>query len=101
MNIEMTRHAKEDRADRLTFIALHVGFGEVVVEKVCANDCAKCLTNTGVMLVKGVGGVLITAYIADREQVSYMYPSSRVPEYLWKRVQKNKKYLDLQNSVTF
>ena len=53
----MTNHVREDRADRLTYIALTIGFGNVVFEH-RDGEYRECITDTGVLMVKN-----ITAFI--------------------------------------
>ena len=104
--IKMTSHAKDDRADRLTYIAINVGFGEVVLEHINADNRRDCITDTGVLLIKNATEeILITAYIPTVDKVSAIYKSAGfdcVPQHIYRIAKKNeKKHLKMQNIVKY
>lgn len=104
--VKMSAHVIEDRLDRLTFIAVNVGFGEVILEHTYQRkDRVECLTNTGVLIVKSLtDNAIITAFIPDIDKVSAMYMSSgytRVPGPIYTKVVKNQRYQKMQNSVRY
>lgn len=102
----MTYHARIERADRLTYIAMNVGFGEVILETPHPKyaDRIQCLTNTGVFIVKTKQGDVITAFIPTVERVSAMYRAmgyNRVPTYVMNKAKKNVKHIVIQNTVRY
>ena len=105
--ITMTRHIKEERLDRLTYIAMNVGFGNVVLEQTRGSDGKRdCLTDTGVLLVKDiVNEVLITAYVIDINKATAMYKNcgfQSVPQSMKRVIIRNeKKHLKQQNIVRY
>lgn len=92
--IIMTNHAKVDRIDRLTEIAMTVGWGDVILT-IQENHKRYCLTSTGVLLVKNeVEEILITAYLANHLRVAAMYKSigyNKVPTAIYNKVLNNEK----------
>lgn len=102
----MTYHARVERVDRLTYIAMNVGFGEVVLEHPHPKyaDRVECLTDTGVMIIKGIDGSIITAFVANVEKVVAIYREEgyhRVPTKMMNKVTKNVKHLKIQNVVRY
>lgn len=96
---KMTRHMKNDRIDRAVFIAMTVGFGNVVHTKYSEEtNTYSYLTDTGVILIKNPKDVIITMYIANMAQ-AYAVSGGQLSKALLKIVQKNiaKNYLKLQN----
>ena len=71
----LSYHCTEERAERLVFIAEHIGWGEVVLE-VPSNGRRECLTDTGVLLVKAMKEeFLITAYVPSIDKACAIYQS--------------------------
>lgn len=104
--ITMTRHIKEERLDRLTYIAMNVGFGNVVLEQPRVEEGKRdCLTDTGVLLVKDImEEVLVTAYIISIDKATAMYKHSgyqAVPTQMRKIIIKNEKHLKKQNIARY
>lgn len=103
----MTYHARIERADRLTYIAMNVGFGEIVLEHIHEDDPYKvdCLTDTGVLIIKNaVSGTIITAYVPNIDKVIAIYRKmgyERMPTYMINRVRKNVKHLKIQNTIRY
>lgn len=100
--MEMSYHCREDRLDRLTYIATTIGWGEVVAERRTENR-RECLTDTGVVMIKALDrDFLITAYIASIDRAFAIYhdvygKNAKLPQSLYKRICKNKKYHKNQN----
>lgn len=102
----MTYHARIERADRLTYIAMNVGFGEVILEGPHPDhpNRIQCLTNTGVFIVKTKQGDVVTAFIPTVERVCAMYKYmgyNRVPTYVMNKAKKNVKHIVIQNTVRY
>jgi hypothetical protein len=102
----MSRHAKEDRLDRLVYIATTIGFGNVIFEKHC-GDKRECITDTGVLLVKAANEeLLITAYILAIDKATAVYASimgegKRLPQSLYNTIKKNTVHLKKQDCTKF
>ena len=101
MRMTLSKHAKIERENRLTYIAMTVGFGQVIRERI--TDTRRiCLTSTGVILVKDVEEeFLITAYVGSKEQVSWIYCDERVPCEIWQLVKHNVAHVTQQNLIIF
>ena len=93
----ISAHVANDRMDRVLLIATTIGWGEEILRVWSwKEDAYMILTSTGVVLVTGRNGKLITAYIAHRPVVMWMYREAgynRVPAAIYAKVQKNAKYL--------
>ena len=102
----MSYHARIERADRLTYIAMNVGFGEVVLEhksKSTANRI-ECITDTGVLIVKASNGAIITAYVPSIDKVMAIYRQegySRIPTQMMTKITKNAKHQKMQDKVKY
>lgn len=93
MKVKMSRHAIEDRLDRLVACVEHLGVGEVVLENERFGAIQK-LTSTGLCLIYGEGDVLITGYMCTIRQCSAMYGANgykKIPEKIYKKVVRNQK----------
>ena len=64
-NVRLSRHAEEDRIERLTKIATTIGFGkECLSVSIQEVDERYCLTTTGVIMAYGLTDKqLITAFV--------------------------------------
>lgn len=76
--IRFSNHALNERADRITYIATTIGFGEVIARKVVEDKRGKVvrlLTDTGVIIVTDLREeCILTMWIADPTQVKDFYP---------------------------
>ena len=105
MTIKMTNHVKFERTDRMTYIAMTVGFGEVIFEHQI-NGHRECITNSGVLLIKSLHEeVLITAYIVSIDKAIALYRqkfgNQRMPSRLYSVITNNAHHLKKQNQVVF
>ena len=101
----MSKHVQYDRTDRMVYIAMTVGFGNILFEKV-HEDKRECVTDTGVLLVKSLDGeTLITAFILNMDKAICLYRTvygdRRMPTSLHQTILKNRKHCKNQNIVTF
>ena len=100
----MTNHARFERADRLTYIAMTIGFGEPVLEHK-ENGFRQCITNTGVLMIKDAHeDVLITAFVCDMDKAIAIYKKSgynRIPTKMYKTIVKNRVHIEKQNNVVY
>ena len=86
-----TRHASEDRLDRITMIALTIGFGRVIKERMI-DDKWYQITDTGVMVVRNqTKEVVITMWAANIKQINNVYEKENVPQSIINTVKANKK----------
>ena len=97
MKIQLTRHAQEERIERLVYIAQNVGFGEKVVCEGYRIDkgTRQCITETGVLIVKMPDSEkMVTAYLPNLEQAGMIYKSAglRMPDWMMRKIKKNQKY---------
>ena len=66
MRFEMTYHAKEERIDRLTACIQYLGFNEIIKEELEIRhnrNVVRKLTDTGIILICGEDGCLITGFM--------------------------------------
>lgn len=92
----VSNHLSEERIDRAVFIGTTIGFGEIIKKAVRTNKEGKercyCITDTGVIIVKTLDEqVVITMYIAQFNQVSWIYGKEKIPTSLIRTVRKNEK----------
>ena len=103
--MKMTYHAQMERTDRLVYIAMTVGFGEVVFEH-RTHEHRECITDTGVLLVKPLDEEkLITAYIVGMDKAMALYRNTygnqRMPHRLYNTIRNNAQHIKKQNIVVF
>ena len=94
---KFTKHALEEREDRIVWIATEVGFGQVV-DTIQIYDVERGyrrveLTETGVAIIKAVDEeVVITMYLPTQRQLATWYNGSRfVPVRLLNVAKRNEK----------
>ena len=78
LRIRFSNHALNERADRITYIATTIGFGEIIARKLVEDERGKVmrlLTDTGVIIVTDLREeCILTMWIADPTQVKDFYP---------------------------
>ena len=97
LEINMTRHAVEDRLDRLVACVETLGLGKILLEVPDPHrrqeGVVHQLTATGIVLVvQKKTKTLITGYMGEMQQVYAMYRKAgyeKVPPKIYQRVQKN------------
>ena len=104
--VKMSIHAREERLDRLTYIAMNVGFGDTVFEAPNGQhpDRIDCLTDTGVLIIKGRDGTIITAYIPTMDKVIAIYRRqgiTRIPTAVYNKVRKNEYHVKMCNIAKY
>ena len=97
MKMEMTKHATNDRIDRMVYIAQTIGFGEKIVCEGFRRDkgTRQCITENGILIVKmPYEEKMVTAYIPTLEQAGMIYKSAglRMPDWIVRKIKKNQKY---------
>lgn len=94
---EMTRHFQKDRLNRAVFIAIHLGYGEIVHERLVFDEQRgarlHCVTSTGVDIIKGADGkAVITAFILTVSQLKKLFDDEgKIPLSLLTQVRRNEK----------
>lgn len=97
MKIQLTKHAKEDRIERMLYITQTIGFGERIVCEGSRRDkgTRQCITETGILIVKmPEEETMVTAYIPTLEQAGMIYKSAglHMPNWMAQKIKKNQKY---------
>lgn len=97
-----SRHCMEDRVGRITFIATTLGFGQIIQKRTTYSNgqpSIRCLTDTGVIICKTMDeSKVITMFIATTRQVVDIYGGGHVPNWIYNKAKKNKKFLKMQDS---
>ena len=105
MQKNITTHVSVERFDRIEYIIDTIGLGDSIIMEANIKNPQNImrkmqLTNTGVILVKPVDReVVITAWIASLNQVVQIYRTrgyAKMPEYVYRLVKKNQKYMKNQ-----
>ena len=74
LQLNMTYHARADRLDRLALCVEKFGIGEFIAEYYDVDrQATRKLTSTGMMLILGKDGELITGYMATVTQTKDLY----------------------------
>lgn len=103
LHVRFSSHALNERADRITYIATTIGFGEVIARKVVEDERGKAirlLTDTGVIIVTDIHEkYILTMWIANPTQVKDFYPDGVRNQAVLRLVKKymEKGYQDKQN----
>jgi len=94
---KLSKHALNDREDRIVWIATEVGFGEIL-DEIQIYDVERSyrrvsLTTTGVAIIKAINeDFIITMYCPTQRQLKNWYGSqSAVPIRLWNVAKRNEK----------
>ena len=105
---KVTIHFAQDRVERAAYIAETVGFGEIVrtAEYFNHNNLfeMKQITETGVLIVRGSAGQIVTMFIMRPDQVEEIYRRNhwgRVPTWLMAKAKKNWKKGYTQNQPDY
>lgn len=103
LRIRFSKHALNERADRIAYIATTIGFGEIIARKLVVDERGKVmrlLTDTGVIIVTDPHEkCILTMWIADPTQVKDFYPDGVRNQAVLRLVKKymEKGYQDRQN----
>lgn len=92
MKFEMTYHAREERIDRLTACIQYLGFNEIIKEETEVRhnrNVVRKLTDTGIILICGEDGCLITGFMGTMAQVGSFYKGQDIPKPMKNRIRKN------------
>ena len=95
--MKVTTHAAVERIDRIMYIAQKIGWGNGIVLEVRKEErgTRECLTDSGVLIVKGLeDDIFVTAFVPSVDKVYSLYHSlgKRIPSYLLFKIKKNQKY---------
>ena len=84
----MSHHMRADRVDRLTKIAITIGFGEIIKEAPI-RGAVGMFSDTGVLyIVNKKKKLIITAYVATVDEAVAFY-GGRLPPKIFAVVRKN------------
>lgn len=102
----LSNHCIEDRADRCVYIALNVGYGNIIREihyiDHMERPTAQYLTDTGVIIVKNpITDTIITVFVATLKQARMFYEKGLLPKWLLRIVMNNSKHLIKQDTVKY
>lgn len=102
MKEKYSKHCTEDRADRITFILIQTGIGNVVFQKK-VKDRLVCLTDEGVAVIKAMNGTVITMYYAEMAQARFACEEESIPRAVKVAIQRNTKrgWIIEQNKVRY
>ena len=85
----VSKHFKEERLNRATYIATTIGFGNVIAE-LPSHDLTMRLTDTGVVfVVESETDTLVTMYIASFEHYTYISNLVKLPKNTKKIIRYN------------
>lgn len=117
LKTSISYHASVERLDRLASciekLGLSDNFALEVEDKERNNGTTKCLTTTGIVIVRNTeNGNIVTGYMATVAQACKMYKMAgyeRMPNGMYKRVKKNnekfpellKKQLDFSKKICY
>lgn len=96
IDFTMSYHCSQERTDRLAFIMLHGGLGEIFCEYQKSEELLYRLTTTGVlMIIDPMRKVLITAYYATMDRAVAILHNCKHTNYptkdLYKAIRANEK----------
>ena len=105
---KVTIHFRDERADRATYIAQTVGFGEVIRTAEIYRESGlieiRQITETGVQISRGLDGRLITMFIMQKHQIIGTYKKcgwGYPPRWLLAKAEKNWKKGYTQNQPDY
>ena len=89
--VKFSKHALEERADRIAYIATTIGFGEIIFQEWDDRyQNYQCLTDTGVIIAKASDDTIITMFIATYDQ-AHRLMKGKVPTAVKNKILKNMK----------
>jgi hypothetical protein len=96
---KMTYHASYERADRLAFIAEHIGVGNILYrfpDKRNPAHC-NCITSTGVLIITVTNtNEIITAYLPDKDKFYAIFRGAgygHIPETIMRKCYENRRII--------
>lgn len=98
IDFKMSYHCSQERTDRLAFIMLHGGLGEIFCEYQESDALLYRLTTTGVlMIIDPARKVLVTAYYINMEKAAAIIHRCKHTNYshhsLYKVIEANEKMI--------
>lgn len=84
-SLTLSKHAMQDRAERIAFIEQTIGWGQIIKE-VYYYGTYHYITDTGVaLIVNEERTMIITAYLIDAFELQRIY-NNKTPKFLLKKV---------------
>lgn len=94
MMYRMSKHATQERIDRIFYIVTEVGLGEELSIVRRFDGAREVLTTTGVVLILSDEDILITAFVASMDKAYALWKNGRnettVPRWFYERVKRNR-----------
>ena len=99
----LSKHCTDERADRIAFILIKTGIGNVVYQYKKADKRIIEVTTEGVLIVKAPDGTIVTMHYASMEQARFFCTAERIPAVVVKAIKRNLKYnwIKEQNLVRY
>lgn len=101
MMYKISKHASQDRIERLMYINMEIGIGEELCSTPSRDNTIEVLTTTGVLLVLDNDRKVITAYMASMDRATRVWRSAhgniRMPNDFYELLLRNRaKYRKVQ-----
>ena len=79
--VKLSRHAREDRLERLASCLERFGLGEVIAtQHIPQRHTYEKLTSTGLVLIEGENGVIVTGFLATATRARSIYVNAHNEE---------------------
>lgn len=91
---KLTKHASQERLERLLYINLYIGIGEEICRITGLSGKQEVLTDTGVVLVLGKNDIVITGFVANMDKAMCLWRHSHsdnlpMPNKVYRKILKN------------
>lgn len=102
---KLTKHAKNDRFERLVFINTYIGIGDEICSLTREEDkFREVLTSTGIILILTPDNLLATAYIATINKAYAIWknvnPNLHLPNSLYQKIIDNANNRQFSNQIS-
>lgn len=101
MRYRISKHASEERFERMCFLMEKVGLGTEICSCSTFNDRTLTLTSTGIVLVIGSDNCVITAYVTTMKEAikiwrntSPTHAQTKMPNWLYEKIIANRPYYE-------
>ena len=101
MMYRISKHASEERFERMCFLMEKLGLGEEIGSCRTFKERKLTLTTTGMILVIGSDGCVITAYVATMREAMKIWRSTstthaqtKMPNWLYEKILYNRPYYE-------
>ena len=108
MMYRMSKHASEERFERMAFLVSEIGLGDKLCAATGRTGYRHILTTTGIVIIlPPCEDLVVTAYLATMSEVTFIWrhsgmPTERMPSWLYTKVKSNRKiYEKMQKNDLF